>query len=821
MLRRVITQARDLAAVPVKERLRRDRENAPRSLAGVLAYFEEHSFDEDLSVQAALDAAGVSHNVATLVAEYLGMPGKVYFRTAQVKTAQLLPPVLQRDYGLEAPTGEIAAAVGLPAFSTFCNWHNKVLGTPPEIFVWPKALKPGLDYYTWDRFSRRKQRLEDARAILNELACIERLGNPPLEIQLLGDRDPILRARAETVERIQRDQNLLPDHLQPLLDYIAENLFNGLTATQAVLLSSICDKQNASDQLKFHLGETTKSYITKRWVEAAAYAFGESDLDILEIATSLGQNAKRTVYRWVSGHTGENPGKLRRSRPAPEGLVDYPTWRLAGYGVPWAVQAVTDCLHAMEDFEKFNIELAMDPKPGVPGLEERLEFEVGTHPMVAGSAVFDLMWQDPRNIDDCVRAALDTSYRSQLLGDKQSLNVDSSDLAQLAYSAAQARLRKMTGDVELEEERVALTELVFGLVLLRDLPSGNAEEKSIAHLRAGLARLAKETSKETRRFMDELKVARNLVRECLERAVDLEFSHRTQVIDLSCETFEIGLLNQERSFDEYRWALASKAEIARIATEYTAAESLIAELDLNRPFDDMTIAGTVHWIAGVIQGEAGKWKEAFQSLDRALSLMEATERPSDAIKVRISRGLILMYCGNEEAYSQFQACLRGAAGDPMISFWAMTNLITSKAYFDLPDELSFGFDEFVTVAEHSAGTKAWVPFCRALMETKPRIARSLFLCAEAELKATMQILPATIASLFAALESSKEGKIQHAYQLGVKVAVDLKASQAFGGRLALAAETFLANLSVSVGFDERIRGFLQKVQMPYLSSGQE
>ncbi len=831
MPRRVIVQARDRAAETVKERLRRERENAPQSLEGVLAYVEEHLFDADLSVKAALEATGGNWDVATLAGAHLDVPLKDYFRTAQVETARRLPPVLRRDYGLEAPTGEVAAAVGLPVLRTFCEWHVKVTGTPPEILLWPRLLKPSLDYYTWNRFARGNRRPGDCGALLTLLAWIE---SPPSEFRLLGDLDPLERARAETVDRIQRDKDLLPDHLKPLLGYIAEHLFDGLNATEAARQSPVRDKENAGEQLRFHLGETVKSYITKRWVETAAYAVGESALPIEKIAKSLGQHSQRTVYRWFIRHTGENPGDLRRSGPVPEGLVDHATWRLAGYGVPWAVQAVMECLSAMEGSEGSGVELTIAPEADVFGLEDegilpRLESEVRAHPVLAASVAIDRMWRDPRLIYGCVRAALDTSCRSRLLGSLRDLDVGSSDLAQLAYSAAQARLRKtrkhgadpersLTGDVEQEEERVALTELVLGLALLRDLPTAHAAQESMVFLRGGLDRLAKGISRETKRLIRELSVARYTVRECLGRAVDLELSCRVQAIDIACDVFEANLLSKAHDLDEHRWALASRAEIARISTKYADAVSLLEQVDLGSPFDDMAIAATVRWIASLIYADAGDSDTALDLLNDALFLFDALGMPSDALKARLSRGAILLLRGDERAYAQFLACWEMAANDPLVNAWIMTWLIIAKHYFHFDDELPFEFAEFVAASELSARTKAWIPFCTGLTEPKPRVAQSLFLRAERELAATSQPQKATIACLFAALENAKDGQVSQAYHLGIKAAMALKANQAFGGRLALAAEAFLANLSAESNLGDRIRILLLKVQMPYRNS---
>ncbi len=833
MPRRVIVQARDRAAGPVKDRLRRDRENAPQSLEGVLAYLEEHLFDASLSVKTALRATGGNWGVATLAGAHFDVPLKDYFRTAQVETARRLPPVLRRDYGLEAPTGEVAAAVGLPVLRTFCEWHVKVTGTPPEILLWPRLLKPSLDYYTWNRFARGNRRPGDCGALLTLLAWIE---SPPSEFRLLGDLDPLERARAETVDRIQRDKDLLPDHLKPLLGYIAEHLFDGLNATEAARQSPVRDKENAGEQLRFHLGETVKSYITKRWVETVAYAVGESDSPIGKIAKSLGQHSQRTVYRWFKRHTGENPGDLRRSGPVPKELVDQTTWRLAGNGVPWAVQAVTDCLSAMEGSEGSGVELTIAPEADVFGLEDegilpRLESEVRAHPVLAASVAIDRMWRDPRLIYGCVRAALDTSCRSRLLGSLRDLDVGSSDLAQLAYSAAQARLRKtrkhgadpersLTGDVEQEEERVALTELVLGLALLRDLPSDQAAPDGLTFLRAGSDRLAKSADDEIRQFMAESKIAIDMVRECLYRSVEMEFAARTQAVELAGEAFEKGLLPEGSHPDEYRWAVASKANLARIATHYTEAKELLDTIALTRPFDDMAIAGTVRWIAGVIQGETGDWQGALRSLDEALLLIEATEDHINATKVRVSKAVVSVYCGDEAAYDQFQICLGKSGDSPALQFSVMANLVITKSYLSLSAKLPFDFEEFVTVASRSAEMKAWIPFCTALMETRPRIACDLFLRASTEFEVTTQVMPATTALLLATMEAAKDDQPAHAYQLGVKAAMALKTSQVFGGRLALAAETFLANLGSEAHFSDRARAFLRKVQMPYRSSAQ-
>lgn len=800
--------------------MRRDREGAPEAIGRLLNCLAEHLFDEDCASRTL--TVGGDDGAAAVAADYLGMPLKDYWRTAQVEAFVLLRDTLRRDFGLEAPTGQLAAVVGLRNYSTFRTWYVNVTGKPPEIFVWPKRLRPGTGYPTWNRYARRKLPVEDGRIVLYDLAGIE---GPPREIPSLGHLDAVGRAKKEARARIHRDKAHLPEHLHPLLDFIANRLFDGVNATQAK--GSIRNKQNASVQLKFYLGETVKSYITKRWVEAAVQAYGESELPIDTISEMLGQPAKRTVYRWVTEHTGENPGDFRRIRPLAEGMVDSETWRRAGYDDPEAARAVIAALHAMGCSAVGVAEPGADPGPQrTEGLAARLVEEARKRPMVVAVVAMEALWQDPRRIEECLRAALDPAYRSRHFSDFAGLDVDGSDLAQIAFLAAKARLRKTDEngegrDVELEKDRVALTQLVFGVASFRGLPSGNCPEDVIAPLKAGMRRLANRIDNEIKALLEELGLIRRVVRALLSRSTDLDFSYRKQAIEMAAEAFRRGLLDKELNFDEYRWVLAAEANLLRISNDHSNALILLERVDLDRTFEDIAIAATVHWVIGVIEGEAGRWRAALRSLDKALLHMEAANRHSDALKVRNSKGLVLLHCGSRAAYAEFKACLDEAAEDPVILFLAMTNLIVSKYYLDLPDELPFDFATFVAVAGRSAKTKAWIPLCTALIEPAgSHNVLSLFLHAERELRATMQILPATIASLFAAIESAKKGRVHQAHQLGIKAALDLKDSQAFGGHLALAAETFLANLTDEVSLVERMHLFLQGIQMPYRTAEQ-
>ncbi len=115
MTRRVIALARDRAAGPVKDQLHSDRERTAKPVRELLARLAEHLFDpEGADLVPATD-----RDAAAEASEHLGTPLKDYCRAAQIETFRSLPETLRRDFGLEAPTGELAAAVGLPNVRTF------------------------------------------------------------------------------------------------------------------------------------------------------------------------------------------------------------------------------------------------------------------------------------------------------------------------------------------------------------------------------------------------------------------------------------------------------------------------------------------------------------------------------------------------------------------------------------------------------------------------------------------------------------------------------------------------------------------------------
>ncbi len=303
--------------------MRRDREKAPPALASALEYTEEHLFKAKLTVQEALAGAGVrDQNVAGSVArKHLGVTLKTYFRTRQVDTATAM-----RDDGFEAPTGETAAAVGLPRCATFCDWHVRTSGSRPVFFRWRATLEPDFNHATLNRALRGKLPADDARKLLERRHLDENASAPDV-----SPGTALERAREEALRKIRADAEGLPPHLQRVLKTLGDLLFQPVNVATILSRAGVTDTRTHHEFL-FHLGDTPKAYLEKRLVEAAILVLGETKRKVTEVAKDVGVSCVRTFAAMFKRRIGERATDVRRLSPDHEGSVDPETWSRYGRG---------------------------------------------------------------------------------------------------------------------------------------------------------------------------------------------------------------------------------------------------------------------------------------------------------------------------------------------------------------------------------------------------------------------------------------------------------------------------------------------------------
>ncbi len=113
----------DTAADDIRERIRRDRQRAPRKLQPMLEHLETHLFHPDLTVAQMKRVCGVRDNsIVTTFHSALGMAPRDYIATCRLETAARL----LRDTELKVwQIAELVGYSGLPVFSrAFARWSK-------------------------------------------------------------------------------------------------------------------------------------------------------------------------------------------------------------------------------------------------------------------------------------------------------------------------------------------------------------------------------------------------------------------------------------------------------------------------------------------------------------------------------------------------------------------------------------------------------------------------------------------------------------------------------------------------------------------------
>ncbi len=117
------------AAGETLERIRTDRERAPRRIKPLLEYLEHHLFDADLDYQCLKRVCRIrDNNLPTQFHKALGMPPAAYIRDCRLEVAWRLLGTA------DLKIGEIAELLGYSSLQTFGRAFKRWCGLSPAAF---------------------------------------------------------------------------------------------------------------------------------------------------------------------------------------------------------------------------------------------------------------------------------------------------------------------------------------------------------------------------------------------------------------------------------------------------------------------------------------------------------------------------------------------------------------------------------------------------------------------------------------------------------------------------------------------------------------
>jgi transcriptional regulator GlxA family with amidase domain len=337
---------RRIAAGPTVDAILRIAAGLPADeLAGLLTFVADHLCEPSLTVASALQGAGIHRPAAARrLAHHLGRSLRDEITARRIEIARRLrqPDVF--------PTGRVAAAVGIPAWTTFARAWRLHTGEEPRIFRFPDRLTPDFNYATWFRVRRRRLAVEDARLLVARLhriyaAGAERTDEPgPTRRDDLGRREPAIfepvavravrpvwqRAAGEALEALRRDGQGLPCELVRLFDHLEAHLFDPEFSVRSAAEALGFLHSTLASSFVFYRGETVTAYVEKRRIETALRLLVESELPVREVAEAVGMEP-RGLRRAFKLRTGELPTAVRG--PGEEGTgPDEALWRRVGRG---------------------------------------------------------------------------------------------------------------------------------------------------------------------------------------------------------------------------------------------------------------------------------------------------------------------------------------------------------------------------------------------------------------------------------------------------------------------------------------------------------
>ena len=217
-----LQEALKRAAVPTRERIRRDCERLPEPLSRLVAYVGKHLFEQELTGTGARRATGCrSHSLPAAFRAHLGTSLRTYIEVARMAVADRLLRLGEFEVGW------ISMVVGYRSHDVFLRAYKDWSGELPSE-VGSKPDVPEIDYSTWRRAWRRELEPEVARDVIGRLA--ELYGEAGERIVV--DGEDYMRVRAEEIWREIRD--LAPEEQRRRLrryEFRSEALFDLLRET--------------------------------------------------------------------------------------------------------------------------------------------------------------------------------------------------------------------------------------------------------------------------------------------------------------------------------------------------------------------------------------------------------------------------------------------------------------------------------------------------------------------------------------------------------------------------------------------------------------
>ena len=267
-----LQEALKRAAVPTRERIRRDCERLPEPLSRLVAYVGKHLFEQELTGTGARRATGCrSHSLPAAFRAHLGTSLRTYIEVARMAVADRLLRLGEFEVGW------ISMVVGYRSHDVFLRAYKDWSGELPSE-VGSKPDVPEIDYSTWRRAWRRELEPEVARDVIGRLA--ESYGEAGERIVV--DGEDYMRVRAEEIWREIRD--LAPEEQRRRLrryEFRSEALFD--------LLRETSRREGRRDRQRgVHLAE-----LALLSLETCAEFFGERIHDLRALGHACVGNAYR------------------------------------------------------------------------------------------------------------------------------------------------------------------------------------------------------------------------------------------------------------------------------------------------------------------------------------------------------------------------------------------------------------------------------------------------------------------------------------------------------------------------------------------------
>lgn len=346
-----VERIRNRVAEATLERLRQDvEERVPEKFRPLFEYVRKHLWDPNLTVERAARESGASARVSS----FLGTTLKPYYTAARIETAERM-----LDDGTVL-TSRVAAAVGIPEYSTFRDTYRRLVGRYPRIIRRPPRLAPDFNAVTWAWLVHGELNDDDSVLLAKKLAN---------GLRVFEGLQPIDHARQTARQRVIKDAERLRSRdrsLASLLDFAADNLFEESFSVREAYATTGIQDSSASSRLGYYLGDALADYVGRRQLEVAAWLLGEPGFSLEKIAEAAGIS-RDSFRRSLIRRTGLTASQIRDAVEKQYKNVQYDTWLRVGR------QSASDNDVALVD--RLLQSLGCDPLGGTPKLAVRSNVE--------------------------------------------------------------------------------------------------------------------------------------------------------------------------------------------------------------------------------------------------------------------------------------------------------------------------------------------------------------------------------------------------------------------------------------------------------------